>query len=170
MERLLKEKGLFKFQYLPDYAKFLLNNKLEEFTTVGIRFCRELDLPMMRPLAKLPETKLVELSIESNKKTLVALAGNNIEPLISKNISLYVKNQMNDNEGNKLLDNTEVVAEDFILGFYIRRKLFSFFLYSYTQNTVIHTLIISEVDYYSTQEHLLSVQAYLDSTKNSNPK
>jgi hypothetical protein len=162
VERLNKNKGLFKFQYLPDYAKFLLDHKLEEFTTVGIRFCRELDLPMMRPLAKIPENELVELSIQANKDTLTALSNNNIESLIAKNIETFVNNRMVDGQGNKLIDQTDVVAEDFILGFYIRRKLFSFFLHSYSKNAVLHTLIAGEVDYYSTQEHLITVKAYVE--------
>src|SRR4051812_2573922 len=76
----------FKFQYLPDYAKFILQNKLDEFVTVGIRFCRELDLPMMRPLAKLPEEQLIELSRGSNEEILTGLSANDITPFIKKNL------------------------------------------------------------------------------------
>lgn len=155
----------FKFQYLPDYAKFLLENKMDEFVTVGIRFCRELDLPMMRPLSKISEQQLLELSRESNKEILTGLSQNNIVPFIEKNLSNFVGNTINDSKGQKLLDKTEVVAEDIILAFYIRRKLFSFFLHSYTPNAVVHTLIAAEVDYYTTQEHLLTTKAYLSATK-----
>lgn len=151
----------FKFQYLPNYAKFLLENKLDEFGTVGVRFARELDLPMMRPLAKIPESQLMELARESNREILQGLADNNIVPFIKKNISNYVNNRIGDKEGNILLDKTEVVAEDIILAFYIRRKVFSFFLYSYSQNTVLHMLIASEVDAYTTEEHLLTTKAYI---------
>lgn len=151
----------FKFQYLPDYAKFLLNNKLDEFVTVGIRFARELDLPMLRPLTKLSEEQLLELSREANREMLEALNKNNVISLIEKNIKNYIDNKLNDQHGNKLLDNSEIVAEDIILAFYIRRKLFSFFLHSYTQNAVVHMLISGEVDYYTSMEHLLTTKAYI---------
>jgi hypothetical protein len=154
----------FKFQYLPDYAAFLLKNKLEEFSTVGIRFCREVDLPMLRPLAKMPEKELVAITIESNREILSALARNDIAPFIEKNIEKFITNQINDSRGRKLLDRTEVVAEDIILAFYVRRKLFSFFLHSYTQNAVVHMLIATEVDFYTTQEQLLTTKAFLAST------
>ncbi len=166
------DQSLFKFQYLPDYAKYLLSNKLEEFVTVGIRFCREVDLPMLRPLSKIPEKQLIELSMQSNREILTALSENNIAAFIEKNISKYINNQLIDQYGNKVLDKTEVVAEDVILAFYIRRKLFSFFLYSYTQNTVVHMLISSEVDTYTTNEQLLTTKAFLatisDVDKNKN--
>ena len=151
----------FKFQYLPDYAKFLLNNKLDEFVTVGIRFARELDLPMLRPLSKLTEEQLLELSRESNREILTSLSNNDIVPFIENNIKNYIGNNLTDKSGHKILDKTEVVAEDIILAFYIRRKLFSFFLHSYTQNAVVHILIANEVDYYTSMEHLLTTKAYI---------
>lgn len=169
MESIHVDGAKFKFQYLPDYAKFLLENKLDEFVTVGIRYCRELDLPMMRALAKMPEAQLLELSRESNREILTALSKNDVAPMIEKNIINFVNNNINDKDGTKLLDRSEVVAEDIILAFYIRRKIFSFFCHSYTQNAVIHSLIAAEVDTYTTQEHLLTTQAYLAATKSPIP-
>ncbi len=161
MEQTRENAALFKFQYLPDYAKFLLANKLEEFSLVGIRFCREVDLPMMRPLAKLSEKDLLNISKEGNREVLSALASNDILPVIEANIQKFINNELKDLEGNRILENTEVAAEDIILAFYVRRKVFSFFLHSYTQNAVIHTLIIAEVDSWTTQEHLMTTRAFI---------
>ena len=158
----------FKFQYVPEYAKFLLARKLDEFVTVGIRFCRELDLPMMRPLAKTPEKDLIELSRESNREILTALSDNNIVPSIEKNIKNFVNNTTIDLNGKKIIDRSDVIVEDIILAFYIRRKLFSFFLHSYTPNTVVHMLIASEVDDYTTKEQLLVSKALIDLQKHDN--
>src|SRR3954468_15926234 len=91
--------AVFKFQYLPDYAKFLLANKLDEFGLVGIRFCREVDLPMMRPLSKLSEKDLLNISKEGNREVLSGLASNNILPVIESNIHKFVNNEMKDMEG-----------------------------------------------------------------------
>jgi hypothetical protein len=160
-----KKKAEFKFQYVPEYAKFLLTNKLDEFVTVGIRFARELDLPMMRALAMVPEKDLIELSRESNREILTALANNDIVPFIEKNIKNFVNNTINDSHGKKVIDRSDVIVEDIILAFYIRRKLFSFFLHSYTPNAVVHMLIASEIDYYTTQEQLLTQKALIDHQK-----
>lgn len=70
--------GKFKFQFIPDYANFLLKNKLEEFTTAGICFCREANLPMMQPSTRMKEADLVSLSVDANKELLEALAANNV--------------------------------------------------------------------------------------------
>jgi hypothetical protein len=158
----------FKFQYIPDYAAFLLKNKLEEFTQVAIRFCREADLPMLRPLAHIPEKDLIALSLEGNRELLTALSSNNIAPFIENNIRKFITNQINDLQGKKLIDRSEVMAEDIILAFYLRRKAFAFFLYAYTQNTVIHTLIIAEMDYYTTEEQLLTTKTLIKSREEGN--
>src|ERR1700741_4876002 len=88
------DETLFNFKYLPDYADYILNKQLEEFVTVGIRFCRELDLPMLRPLAKMPEKELVKLSLESNRQILTALKEGRIAEQIEENLNNWVTNKL----------------------------------------------------------------------------
>jgi hypothetical protein len=164
------DNGKFKFQYIPDYAKYLLKNKLEEFTTVGIRFCREANLPMMRPLAKIKEVDLVTMSVETNKELLEALAENNVGSLIEKRLAIFINNEMVDKGGKKILDQSEVLAEDIIMGTRLKRKMFTFFLQSYTQNAVVHTLIMDEMDKYTTEEQLLTSKAIIDLRKETEKK
>jgi hypothetical protein len=45
MSSLNIDRSKFNFQYIPDFEKFLQKEKLDEFVTVGIRFCREHDSP-----------------------------------------------------------------------------------------------------------------------------
>jgi hypothetical protein len=70
----------FSFNYLHEYARFLLDNKLEEFVTVGIRFCREAELPLLKPLSKFSEDELVKLSMDTNRELLTAIAEKKIAP------------------------------------------------------------------------------------------
>ena len=156
------DKKLFNFKYLPEYAAFLLNEKLEEFVTVGIRFCREIDLPMLKPLAKLPEKELVNLSLESNRAILMNLNKGTIDEFINNNIKNWIENKLG------VIDKSEIVTEDLVLAYFVRRKLFSHFLYAYTQNAAVQQLIISEVDVYTTQEELIGLKVYLDIQKNLN--
>jgi hypothetical protein len=156
-----KLNSLFKFQYLPDFSKFILENKLDEFVTVGIRFCREMNLPMMRALEKFSEEQLIEISREGNRELLDCLSKNEVLSLIQRNIQNFLNNQIKDYKGNTLLDKSDVLAEDIILGMFIRRKLFNFFLHSYTKNAVLHMLIAAEVDFYTTQEQLMTSKAMI---------
>jgi hypothetical protein len=118
---------------------------------------------MMRPLNKMPEADLVALSRESNKSFLSALAVNDIVPLMEERITQFVENRMLDRKGKKLIDRSDILVEDIILSFYLRRKTFIYFLYTYTKNLVIHMLIVEELDYFTTHEHLATVKALMGS-------
>lgn len=150
---------LFTFKYLPDYAKYLLEKKLEAFCTDGIRFSREIDLPILKPLAKIPENELVKMSLESNKMLLKALSENKVADHIQMGLERWISNQLG------VLDKSEIVIEDITLGSYVRRKLFSSFLYGYNQSAAVQQLIVSEVDLYTSQEELLSLKAYMQLLK-----
>jgi hypothetical protein len=155
MEPIRVDGASFKFKYLPLYADYLLKNHLEEFVTVGIRFARELGLPMLKPLAKLPEKELVAISLESNKQILTALKENKIHEQIQDNLNNWVTNKLD------IIDKFEIEAEDLTLAYHIRRKLFSHFLYSYTQSAPIQQSIFNEVDVYTSTEELISLKVYL---------
>jgi len=144
----------FKFKYLPDYASYLLKNKLEEFVLVGIRFSREIDLPLLKPLAKLSEQELVKISVDSNRETLNAIREGQIAEHIEINLKNWVENKL-------IVDKGEIAAEDLTLAFYVKRKMFTYFLYSYTPNTALHQLIVSEIDTYTTYEELAMLKVYL---------
>ncbi|HXU27041.1 MAG TPA: PAS domain-containing protein [Bacteroidia bacterium] len=147
-----KEK--FKLSYLPDYAKYLLENKLTEFVTVGIRFSREADLPLLKPLSKFSEEELVKLGLESNRQILEALAKNKIADHIEASVEKWISNSLS------VFDRDDITAEDLTLGFYLRRKIFTHFLDAYTKNVVLQKFIIGEVDDYTTQEELMAYGIY----------
>jgi hypothetical protein len=164
MEKIKVDEKIFKFKYLPDYAGYLLKNKLEEFVTVGIRFAREVDLPMLKPLAKIPEKQLVELSLESNKQILSALVNNTVGSFIQSNLNNWMDNKLG------IIDKFEIVAEDLTLAYHIRRKLFSHFLYGYTKSAPIQQSIINEIDVYTSMEELISLKAFLRLQQELNAK
>ncbi len=156
MKKLSVDKSKFKFRYLPDYADHILKNKLEEFVTVSIRFCRELDLPMLKPLAKMPEKELVALSLESNRQILEGLVKGTISDLIENNLNTWTNNKL------EVLDKSEIAIEDMTLGYYIRRKTFAHFLYGYTVSAPIQQAITAEVDAYTSMEELISLKTYVE--------
>jgi len=149
-------KESFKLTYLPDYANYLLVNKLTEFVTVGIRFSREADLPLLKPLSKYSEQELVKLGMESNRHILEALAQNKIADHIEESAKKWISNSLS------IFDRDDITAEDLTLGFYLRRKIFAHFLDAYTKNVVLQKFIIAEVDTYTTQEELMAYNIYLN--------
>ncbi len=159
MVKVKVDKTKFEFKYLPAYADYLLKNHLEEYVKISIRFCREVDLPMLKPLAKMPEQDLINLSLESNRITLNALRDSTIAEHIHENLTKWVENKLG------FIDRSEIAIEDLSLVYYIRRKTFSYFLYGYTQSAAVQQLIINEVDAYTSMEELISLKVYIDLQK-----
>lgn len=152
---------VFKLKYLPEFADYILNNKLVEFVTVGIRFSREADLPLLKPLSKFSEDELVAISVESNREILEAISKNEVAALIEANAKKWIENNLG------IIDRNELVAEDLTLGFYLRRKIFAYFLDGYTKNVVLQKFIIAELDTYTTQEELISLKIYIKMQQDS---
>lgn len=146
----------FRFTYLPDFASFILKEKLEEFVTVGIRYCREVSLPILKPLSRLTEEELVKLSLQSNQELLEAIATGNIAAYIERGSKRWADNSIG------YLDREEVMVEDFTMGFHLRRKVFSYFLDAYTKNLVMQKFIIAELDQYTTQEELIAYKIFFN--------
>ena len=149
------DKKVFQFKYLPPYAQFLAEHKLEDFVRVGIRFARQYDIPMMKPLSRISEKELVALSLTSNSEMLEAVAQNRLADYIEKNSRAWLENKLG------VIDQHEVAAEDLVLAYYIRRKTFAHFLYEYSPNLTIHQLITAEVDTLTTQEELVNLKVFL---------
>ncbi|HOZ87018.1 MAG TPA: PAS domain-containing protein [Bacteroidia bacterium] len=146
---------VFILKYLPEFADYLLKNKLKDFVTVGIRFSREADLPLLKPLSRFSEDELVALSLDSNREILDAISKNMVADLIEANTKKWVENTLG------IIDKDELSAEDLTLGFFLRRKIFAYFLDGYTKNVVLQKFIIAELDSYTTQEEMISYNIYL---------
>jgi hypothetical protein len=152
---LITNRDKFNFKYLPAFAAYIMDNHLREYVTIGIRFAREEDLPIMKPLSKLTEGELVEKSLESNRQALNALVKGKVVDHIEKNLENYLNNNVG------LVDKNEIDIADLTLIYFIRRKMFSYFLYGYTQNPSLQQSVTYEVDVYTSQEELLTLKAYL---------
>ncbi len=146
---------IFKFKYIPKFSEYILQYHLKEFTTVNIRFCREANLPLLKPLKKLSEEQLVALTLESSRQLLEKLSKNEISEHIEANLKNWIDNKLG------VIDKDEIMAEDLTLAFYLRRKTFAYFLYGYTKNVELQKSIIAEMDVYTTQEELVTYNIYL---------
>lgn len=145
----------FEFTYLHDYARYLCEQHLDEFVLVGIRFSREANLPILKPLSKFPEAELVKLGRDSNKELLLALAEKRFAEHVEAKSRQWIDNTLG------ILDKDDIMVEDLTMGFYLRRKIFAHFLDIYTKNMVLQKFIIAEVDRWTTREELIFYTIYL---------
>ncbi|HEY0091827.1 MAG TPA: hypothetical protein VGB43_05000, partial [Flavobacterium sp.] len=70
MDKVAVNPEKFTFKYLPAYADFLLRERLEDYVRTTIRFSKEEDLPLLRPLSRFSDSELIAVSMGSTKMIL----------------------------------------------------------------------------------------------------
>lgn len=129
------------FTYFPDFAKFLLGNKLDELVRMQLVISREVEIPLLKLLEQMPEEQLLELSKNSTAEILSYAIDNHL----SEQIKVSVK-QWKENLLPVIITREQVVADDITLASIIRKRSMLYFLPEYTDDLRKAISIIREID------------------------
>jgi PAS domain S-box-containing protein len=145
-----------EFSRFPGLAGFIKANYLREFITDQLRYCLELDVPIMKFFSSLTQEQLIEMSIPSTTEFLTAAENNKLQAHIDKSISNWVADQM---EG---LGRDDVQAEDITLISYVRKKALTKYLLLYTSDPVEIIETINEIDKFCVVNDTAVTNTYID--------
>ena len=132
--------GSLNFKYLPDYARYLLEQKLEEFTQAMLSISREVDVPLLRFFFNMPEEELLKLSLQGTTEFLSYFATNRVSDFIDLSLKRWIENQL------PQIQNNEIVAQDISTVSFARRKSLRTFLPGYTADFELYGNILNEID------------------------
>src|SRR6201989_2611425 len=113
------------FNYLDGYAKFLLENLIDDFVKKQLFFAREIKLPLLKYLKDFSDEELIARGKETTKELLKSCAENKAGEYIKKSVENWLNNQM------IFITRGQVVSEDITLISFIRRRLFRHFITTY---------------------------------------
>lgn len=128
------------FRYLPAYAQYLLDHKLEDFTRTSLAISREVKIPLLKYFENIPEEELIKMSVQGTIEYLSFFAGNRVAEFIDTSMKRWIENQL------PLVQNNEIVAQDISTVSFTRRKAFRHFLPAYTTDFELYNQILEEVD------------------------
>ena len=128
------------FTYLPAYAGYLLEHKLEEFTLALLTISREVNVPLLRFFDNMPEEELLKLSIQGTGDFLGYFATNRVSEFIDLSLKRWIENQL------PQIQNDEIVAQDISTVNFARRKGLRKFLPGYTTDFELYNNILNEID------------------------
>ncbi|MEP7171011.1 MAG: PAS domain-containing protein, partial [Bacteroidota bacterium] len=148
-------KDKLSFEYLPGYARFILENCHAEFSAEQLRLSREENIPLLKFISHFSEEELVQLGKISSGEFLNFLAENNAREYIEKSTSDYVKNRIT------FFDREQIVAEDITAVSFIRRKTLRSFLPLYTKDMSLFAHVMEEADRLVAESEAASFNAYL---------
>jgi PAS domain S-box-containing protein len=144
--------GMYHYRYLPDFCRFLLEERLDDFCLEQLRISRQLDLPILRRLQHFSDEQLLEISRGSMTEYLTYLSGNKAAELIKVVLDRWLKDQL------EVIGKFELEAADITLITHIRNKSFRNFVLHYTSDVQQALHIIDELDQFFT----MSITTYMD--------
>lgn len=126
---------------LPAFARFLLDNHLDELVREALRLSKEMEVPILRYLDKTDE-ELIALSRPGYKDLLEAFIGGTTNDIITKTVAMWKSNQL------PIIEKDQIVAEDISLVARVRQRTFRYFIPKYTNDAGKSLAIADEIDDY----------------------
>lgn len=144
------------FKYFSPYAKYLLENKLDEFVKAQLKLSREIKLPLLKLLDNLTEEKLIETGLINTKELLSCCAVNKANDYIKISVERWLKNQL------PFISKSQIVAEDISSFSFIRRTILRQFIKFYTNDSVLYENILNEIDLFTTRADAEAIKAFFE--------
>ncbi|WP_337042244.1 PAS domain-containing sensor histidine kinase [Emticicia sp. 17c] len=132
--------NVLNFNYLPAYAQYLLDNKLEDFIRLMLSTSKEIDVPLLRFFKDIPDEELVQMSVQGTQEFLSFFAANRVEEFIDLSLKRWVENQL------PQIQNDDIVARDISTVNFARKRTFRQLLGNYTTDFEVYANIMEEVD------------------------
>jgi PAS domain S-box-containing protein len=148
--------NLLQFFYLPSYAQYLLDEKLDAFVQLQQELGQQLDIPLLRAFKNWSPEDFKALSIKSSSEYLSYLAANKAAQYIQDSNTQWITNTL------PFIDKHQVIAEDVSLIMHVRKKAFLHFLPTYCNNTEEMLQLIGEIDYFLTRHNAVATETYVN--------
>ena len=134
-------KGMYEFKHLPAYAKFLLDNHIDDYAAEQIRLSRVLQLPVLASLQKrYSDAEMLHIATQTSQEYLGYIASNNGKEQIMTSMNRWMRNQLN------IVGQSEIGATDITLLNYMRGQALKKFLLGFTQDAEKVSSINAEID------------------------
>lgn len=143
------------FSYLPEFARFILDERFEEYVRDQILLSREVKLPLLAFFEFLPEEELLAMTRVSAAEFLTYFVTNRVDEQIATSLEQWVNDQL------PVVGRNQVAAEDITLVSYIRRQSFLNRLPEYTTDPHRIIAIVRELDAYTLKTETLQTNTYI---------
>lgn len=150
----LKE-SLF-FTYLPQYADYLLRNKVDQYVKEALALSKEMDLPLLKYLAHIPEEALIAQSVQNAKIFLEGFKNNSVYEQLVENTEKWEANQL------EIIEKDALAAEDIKMATYIRKLLLQKYIPEYTTDIKLIFNLVEELERYIYYGELVAFQVHID--------
>src|SRR5687768_4330284 len=129
-----------QLELLPGYASYILTARLDEYVKKLYDFSMELDIPLMKFFAGIPEKEILKMSLDGANQLLSAIRDRSINQYIDDSRNNWLRNQL------PRITKEDVIMEDISLINYARKRALREMLPDYTKDSRQVVKIIDEID------------------------
>lgn len=142
--------------FLPQYAAYLLSDKLNEFCEQQLRLSYEMEIPLVKYIQALPEEARNNLLLQGATELLSCLSQKKVSAYMESSIERWEKNQLD------VFDKNDVQSEDVIMIGYVRKKVLLHFIPGYTQNIETILGLVNEIEFFQSTYTALTNKTYIE--------
>ncbi|HYK47843.1 MAG TPA: PAS domain-containing protein [Parafilimonas sp.] len=160
-DKTLEESALeyLQFKYFPAYARFLLENNVQQLVEEQLRLSRILNLPLLKFFESSGEAEMIKLGTETLTELLEYCADNRAKEYITLSLKRWIANQL------PVVTRHQVVAEDITTLSLVRRRSFRHMLPLYTSDLDLYINVMDELDRFTAELDSLSFKTLLSINK-----
>ena len=114
--------------YVPSYAQYILQHRLDDFCQYLIKSAEEIDIPMLRFFKGITPEQRFEIAKTSTTELLTYLEQNKAKLYIEHSLKQWKENLL------PILSREQIVAEDITLITFLRKKSLTHFIADYTSD------------------------------------
>jgi PAS domain S-box-containing protein len=144
-----------RFNHLPDYACFLVKNRIPELALEQHRISIELKIPLLRHFEHHTKEQLLKIGEEGIRNLLNALAANRAAEYIEDSVSNWINNNV------PQLTRNQISPEDISLLSFIRCKIFRDALPYYTADQKLSIQIMEEINSFTSVLDAVAIRTFI---------
>lgn len=145
--------------YLPAYAQYLLERRLDDLTSYQMQIAEEVNIPMMRFFKQMSYEQRFQITRDSAQKFLTCLAENKAIQQIEEGLKQWKENLLPN------IEKEDIVAEDITSVTYIRKNSLTNLIADYTSEISQAIEIIKEIDLFLTRYETAATNTYINLLK-----
>ncbi|MGA0559564.1 sensor histidine kinase [Larkinella sp. VNQ87] len=143
------------FPHLGRFARFLLDNHLEELAAEFLRLFREVKLPMLVFFESMPEEQILQLSKQTSARLLTAFIENRVVENIETTLQSWAQTLL------PVIGRNQIATNEIALVSYVRKQALVNFLNRYTRDAEELVALIREIDRYILELDSRSMKQYI---------
>lgn len=157
--RIETKKSLDRLSYLPSFAQYLLQHRLEDLLLIQLQFSEELNLRLLQYFKGYTKEQMIELGRKGATDFLTYLANNKAKQQIEDSVKAWLSNQL------PVIQKDEITAEDITAVSYYRRKTLLHFVPDYCNSVEQVVELIKELDLFFWESETALTNTYMDLLK-----